>query len=148
VLAHTLGRSVESIMAEFEGAKALERVKAVAAIPHGGTGDVKYHHGAEGTFTTRDGEQIKVRLYPNPSHLEFVDPVVTGGARAAQTSHSGPRLEHSASVAVPLLLHGDAAFPGQGVVAETLNLQALDGYSTGGPVHIITDTQVGFTTDP
>jgi 2-oxoglutarate decarboxylase len=148
VLAHNLGRSVESILAEFEGAKALEQVKAIAAIPHSGTGDVKYHHGAEGVFEMRDGEQIKVRLYPNPSHLEFVDPVVTGGARAAQTEHSGPRLQHNPAVAVPLLLHGDAAFPAQGVVAETLNLQALRGYSTGGTVHIITDNQVGFTTDP
>ncbi len=148
VLAHNLGRSVESIMAEFEGAKALERVKAMAAIPHGGTGDVKYHHGAEGLVSTRDGEEVKVRLYPNPSHLEFVDPVVTGAARAAQTEHSGPRLHHNPAVAVPLLLHGDAAFPGQGVVAETLNLQSLTGYSTGGTIHIITDNQVGFTTDP
>ncbi len=148
VLAHNLGRPVESIMAEFESAQALERVKAVAAIPHGGTGDVKYHHGAEGLFTTPDGEQIRVRLYPNPSHLEFVDPVVTGGARAFQSSHMGPRLHHAPELAVPLLLHGDAAFPGQGVVAETLNLQALEGYSTGGTVHIITDNQVGFTTDP
>ena len=80
VLAHNLGRPVDSIMAEFEGAKALDQVKTIAAIPHAGTGDVKYHHGAEGLFTTRDGEQVKVRLYPNPSHLEFVDPVVTGGA--------------------------------------------------------------------
>ncbi len=148
VLTHNLGRSVESIMAEFEGAQALERVKRVAAIPHGGTGDVKYHHGAEGLFTTADGETIKVRLYPNPSHLEFVDPVVTGGARAEQTSHSGPILHHNPELAVPLLLHGDAAFPGQGVVAETLNLQSLEGYSTGGTVHMITDNQVGFTTDP
>jgi 2-oxoglutarate dehydrogenase E1 component len=148
VLAHNLGRPVESIMAEFEGAQALERVKAVAAIPHGGTGDVKYHYGAEGRFTTRDGEQIDVRLYPNPSHLEFVDPVVTGGARATQSSRSGSSLEHAPELAVPLLLHGDAAFPGQGVVAETLNLQALEGYSIGGTVHIITDNQVGFTTDP
>ena len=148
VLAHNLGRSVESIMAEFEGAKALERVKAVAHLPQGGTGDVKYHHGAEGLFSTSDGEEIRVRLYPNPSHLEFVDPVVTGGARAAQTEHSGPRLHHSPHSAVPLLLHGDAAFPAQGVVAETLNLQSIEGYSTGGTVHIITDNQVGFTTDP
>jgi 2-oxoglutarate dehydrogenase E1 component len=148
VLAHNLGRSVESIMAEFEGAKALDQVKAIAAIPHAGTGDVKYHHGAEGLLTTRDGEEARVRLYPNPSHLEFVDPVVTGGARAAQTTRSGPRLDHEPARAVPLLLHGDAAFPGQGVVAETLNLQSLAGYSTGGTVHIITDNQVGFTTDP
>jgi multifunctional 2-oxoglutarate metabolism enzyme len=148
VLTHNLGRSAESIMAEFEGAQALERVKRMAAIPHGGTGDVKYHHGAEGLFTTSDGETIKIRLYPNPSHLEFVDPVVTGGTRAAQTSHSGPILHHNPERAVPLLLHGDAAFPGQGVVAETLNLQSLEGYSTGGTIHIITDNQVGFTTDP
>jgi 2-oxoglutarate dehydrogenase E1 component len=148
VLVNNLGRSVESILAEFEGAKALDQVKAIAALPQSGTGDVKYHHGAEGIFHTPDGEQIKVRLYPNPSHLEFVDPVVTGGARAAQTEHSGPRLHHNPSVAVPLLLHGDAAFPAQGVVAETLNLQAIKGYSTGGTVHIITDNQVGFTTDP
>jgi 2-oxoglutarate decarboxylase len=148
VLAHNLGRSVESILAEFEGAKALDQVKAIAAIPHSGTGDVKYHHGAEGLFTTRDDDQVKVRLYPNPSHLEFVDPVVTGGARAAQTEHSGPTLKHNPHAAVALLLHGDAAFPGQGVVAETLNLQALEGYSTGGTIHLITDNQVGFTTDP
>jgi multifunctional 2-oxoglutarate metabolism enzyme len=148
VLAHNLGRSVDSILAEFEGAKALDRVKAIAHIPHSGTGDVKYHHGAEGMFTTRDSDQVKVRLYPNPSHLEFVDPVVTGGARAAQTEHSGPTLRHNPHSAVPLLLHGDAAFPAQGVVAETLNLQSLAGYSTGGTVHLITDNQVGFTTDP
>jgi multifunctional 2-oxoglutarate metabolism enzyme len=148
VLAHNLGRSVESILAEFEGAKALDRVKAIAAIPHSGTGDVKYHHGAEGIFETPDGDKIKVRLYPNPSHLEFVDPVVTGGARAAQTEHSGPKLKHNPHAAVPLLLHGDAAFPGQGTVAETLNLQALPGYTTGGTIHIIQDNQVGFTTDP
>ena len=148
VLVHNLGRSAESIMAEFEGAKALDQVKAIAAIPHSGTGDVKYHHGAEGIFSTPDGEEIRVRMYPNPSHLEFVDPVVTGGARAAQTEHSGPRLHHNPHVAVPLLLHGDAAFPGQGVVAETLNLQSLEGYSTGGTIHIITDNQVGFTTSP
>ncbi len=148
VLAHNLGRSVESILAEFEGAKALDQVKAIAAIPHSGTGDVKYHHGAEGLLETRDGEQVKMRLHPNPSHLEFVDPVVTGGARAAQTEHSGPKLHHNPHVAVPVLLHGDAAFPGQGVVAETLNLQSLRGYSTGGTIHLITDNQVGFTTDP
>ncbi len=148
VLAHNLGRSPESIMAEFEGAKALDRVKAIAAIPHSGTGDVKYHYGAENLFTTEDGNEIRVRLYPNPSHLEFVDPVVTGAARASQTEHSGPKLHHDPKSAVPLLLHGDAAFPGQGVVAETLNLQSINGYSTGGTIHIITNNQVGFTTDP
>ena len=148
VLTHNLGRSTQSIMAEFESAKALDAVKAVTAMPAGGTGDVKYHHGAEGIVTTPDNKQIRVRLYPNPSHLEFVDPVVEGGARAAQTEHAGPLLHHSPEVAVPLLLHGDAAFPAQGVVAETLNLQGLDGYTTGGTIHLITDNQVGFTTDP
>jgi multifunctional 2-oxoglutarate metabolism enzyme len=148
VLAHNLGRAAESLMAEFEGAKALERVKAITAVPHGGTGDVKYHYGAEGEYQGPDGESIKVRLYPNPSHLEFVDPVVTGGARAAQSERSNGAIHHDPSVAVPLLLHGDAAFPAQGVVAETLNLQSLPGYTTGGTVHLITDNQVGFTTDP
>ncbi|UJA21326.1 multifunctional oxoglutarate decarboxylase/oxoglutarate dehydrogenase thiamine pyrophosphate-binding subunit/dihydrolipoyllysine-residue succinyltransferase subunit [Thermoleophilia bacterium SCSIO 60948] len=148
VLAHNLGRSTESILAEFEGAKALEQVKSIVHMPHGGTGDVKYHQGAEGMFSTQDGEDVKVLLYPNPSHLEFVDPAATGGARAAQTEHSGPKLHHNPQVAVPLLLHGDAAFPGQGVVAETLNLQSLNGYSTGGTIHIIMDNQVGFTTEP
>ncbi len=147
VLAHNLGRSLESIMAEFEGAKALDAVKRTDALRHGGTGDVKYHHGAEGLFESTEGD-VRMRLYPNPSHLEFVDPVVTGGARAAQTEHAGPQIHHDPKVAVPLLLHGDAAFPGQGVVAETLNLQSLRGYQTGGTIHIIQDNQVGFTTDP
>jgi 2-oxoglutarate dehydrogenase E1 component len=148
VLAHNVGRAAQSIMAEFEGAKAIEAVKAVAAIPTGGTGDVKYHYGHTGTFRTRDGEEIRVRLYPNPSHLEFVDPVVTGAARAAQTTVESSRLEHDPAAAVPVLLHGDAAFPGQGVVAETFNLQALPGYSTGGTIHLIQNNQIGFTTEP
>ncbi|MGZ5346062.1 MAG: multifunctional oxoglutarate decarboxylase/oxoglutarate dehydrogenase thiamine pyrophosphate-binding subunit/dihydrolipoyllysine-residue succinyltransferase subunit [Solirubrobacterales bacterium] len=148
VLAHNLGRSPASILAEFEGAKAIEAVKAVAAIPTGGTGDVKYHYGHGGRYTTRDGDEVEVRLYPNPSHLEFVDPVVTGAARADQTSWDGPKLEHDPSRVVPVLLHGDAAFPAQGVVAETLNLQSLAGYSTGGTVHIIQNNQIGFTTEP
>jgi 2-oxoglutarate decarboxylase len=147
VLAHNLGRPLDSIFAEFEGAKALDAVKRTEALRHGGTGDVKYHHGAEGQLETREGE-VKMRLYPNPSHLEFVDPVATGAARAAQTGHSGPRLHHDPKLAAPVLLHGDAAFPGQGVVAETFNLQSLEGYATGGTIHIILDNQVGFTTDP
>jgi 2-oxoglutarate dehydrogenase E1 component len=148
VLAHNLGRSVESILAEFEGSKQIEAVKAVAAIPHGGTGDVKYHYGHRGTYETDEGKKISVRLYPNPSHLEFVDPVVTGGARYLQSDFDGPELKHDPKRAVPVLLHGDAAFPAQGVVAETLNLQSLPGYSTGGTVHIVQNNQVGFTTDP
>jgi 2-oxoglutarate dehydrogenase E1 component len=148
VLAHNLGRSVESILAEFEGAKQIDAVKAVAAIPHGGTGDVKYHYGHRGVYETAEGEKISVRLYPNPSHLEFVDPVVTGGTRFLQQDFEGPELTHDPKRAVAVLLHGDAAFPAQGVVAETLNLQALPGYSTGGTIHVIQNNQVGFTTDP
>jgi 2-oxoglutarate dehydrogenase E1 component len=148
VLAHNLGRPVESILAEFEGSKRLGAVKAVAAIPHGGTGDVKYHYGHRGVYETHAGEKVSVRLYPNPSHLEFVDPVVTGGARFLQSEVDGPVLKHDPTKAVPVLLHGDASFPAQGVVAETLNLQALRGYSTGGTVHIVQNNQVGFTTDP
>jgi 2-oxoglutarate decarboxylase len=148
VLAHNLGRSVESILAEFEGSKRLSAVKSLAAIPHGGTGDVKYHYGHRGVYESFAGEKTSVRLYPNPSHLEFVDPVVTGGARFLQNKFDGPELTQDTMAAVPVLLHGDAAFPAQGVVAETLNLQGLRGYSTGGTVHIIQDNQVGFTTDP
>ena len=137
VLAHNLGRSVESILAEFEGAKQIEAVKAVAAIPHGGTGDVKYHYGHQGVYETSEGEKIAVRLYPNPSHLEFVNPVVEGATRFIQSDFEGPKIEHQPKRAVPVLLHGDAAFPGQGVVAETLNLQALKGYThrRHGPRH-------------
>jgi 2-oxoglutarate dehydrogenase E1 component len=148
VLAHNLGRPVESILAEFEGSKRIDAVKALAGIPHGGTGDVKYHYGHRGLYETAAGEKISVRLYPNPSHLEFVDPVVTGGARFLQSDFEGPELSHDPKRAVPVLLHGDAAFPAQGVVAETLNLQALKGYSTGGTIHLIQNNQVGFTTDP
>jgi 2-oxoglutarate dehydrogenase E1 component len=148
VLAHNIGRPVEAILAEFEGAKAIEAVKSLAAIPTGGTGDVKYHYGHGGVYKTKDDSEIGVRLYPNPSHLEFVDPVVTGAARASQTSRQNGRLEHDPMAAVPVLLHGDAAFPAQGVVAETLNLQSLKGYATGGTIHIIQNNQIGFTTDP
>src|SRR5690349_332578 len=148
VLAHNLGRSVESILAEFEGSKQIEAVKAVAAIPHGGTGDVKYHYGHRGTYETSAGEKVAVRLYPNPSHLEYVDPVVTGGTRYLQSKIDGPKLEIDPKLAVPVLLHGDAAFPAQGVVAETLNLQGLLGYGVGGTIHVIQNNQVGFTTDP
>ncbi|HWT94799.1 MAG TPA: multifunctional oxoglutarate decarboxylase/oxoglutarate dehydrogenase thiamine pyrophosphate-binding subunit/dihydrolipoyllysine-residue succinyltransferase subunit, partial [Solirubrobacteraceae bacterium] len=145
VLAHNLGRPYDTIFAEFEGASTLT---AVTTIPQGGTGDVKYHHGAQGSYQLRSGESILVNLESNPSHLEFVDPVVVGATRAAQTTRQGPHAHQDTSAAVPILLHGDAAFPGQGVVAETFNLQALDGYQVGGTIHIITNNQVGFTTEP
>jgi multifunctional 2-oxoglutarate metabolism enzyme len=145
VLAHNLGRPYDTIFAEFEGASTLE---AVTTMPQGGTGDVKYHHGSQGSYALPDGGSILVNLESNPSHLEYVHPVVVGAARAAQTTRQGPHAHRDTAAALPLVLHGDAAFPGQGVVAETLNLQALDGYSVGGTVHLIQNNQVGFTTDP
>jgi 2-oxoglutarate dehydrogenase E1 component len=96
---------------------------------------------------TRAGE-IQVTLTPNPSHLEAVDPVVEGMARAEQTDRSAGAGIHDPAVALPVLIHGDASFAGQGVVAETFNLHSLDGYSTGGTLHVIANNQVGFTTDP
>ena len=147
VLAHTVGRPYEAILAEFEGEQQAVKASKIA-LPEGGTGDVKYHHGAAGTYTTRSGKRLTVTLSPNPSHLEFVDPVVEGRARADQTSRKGRGIAHDPSAVVPLLLHGDAAFPGQGTVAETLNMQSLRGYATGGTVHIIQNNQIGFTTEP
>jgi 2-oxoglutarate dehydrogenase E1 component len=144
VLAHNLGRSYDSIFAEFEGSSTLA---PITSLPHGGTGDVKYHHGAQGAYQLPSGESITVRLESNPSHLEFVDPVVVGATRAAQTTRQGAHAHQDVDAAIPVILHGDAAFPAQGVVAETLNLQALDGYTVGGTVHIIQNNQVGFTTD-
>ena len=108
---------------------------------------MKYHHGAEGAYVTAKGKAITVTLSPNPSHLEFVAPVVDGRARARQTQRRGRDAHHDPSAALPVTIHGDAAFAGQGVVAETLNLGALKGYRTGGTLHIITNNQVGFTTD-
>jgi multifunctional 2-oxoglutarate metabolism enzyme len=145
VLAHNLGRPYGSIFAEFEGSSTLE---PITTIPLGGTGDVKYHHGAQGSYQLPSGESIIVRLESNPSHLEFVAPVAAGATRAAQTTRQGPHAHRETNAAVPVILHGDAAFPGQGVVAETLNLQAIDGYTVGGTIHIIQNNQVGFTTDP
>jgi 2-oxoglutarate decarboxylase len=145
ILAHNLGRPYGTIFAEFEGTSTLE---AITTIPQGGTGDVKYHHGAQGSYQLPHGESIIVRLESNPSHLEFVAPVASGATRAAQTTRQGPHAHQDTDAAIPIILHGDAAFPGQGVVAETLNLQALDGYTVGGTIHIIQNNQVGFTTDP
>ena len=144
VLAHVIGRPYETILREFEGERTLE---AVAADPEGGTGDVKYHLGAEGTRSTSAGE-ITVTLASNPSHLEAVDPVVEGRTRAEQTDRSTRTGFVDSSVAMAVQIHGDAAFPAQGVVAETLNLADLNGYSTGGSLHLIANNQIGFTTEP
>ena len=104
----TSGRPYDTIFAEFEGASTLE---AVTTIPQGGTGDVKYHHGAQGTYQLPNGDAILVNLESNPSHLEFVHPVVVGAARAAQTGRQGPHAHRDTNAAVPIVLHGDAAFP-------------------------------------
>ncbi len=144
VVTHTIGRPYSVVLREFEGERVIE---AVTHDPEGGTGDVKYHLGAEGVRNTTAGE-VRVKLVSNPSHLEAVDPVVEGTARAFQTDHSKVQEVHDPTAAMAILIHGDAAFPGQGVVAETLNLQALDGYTTGGTLHIIANNQIGFTTDP
>jgi 2-oxoglutarate decarboxylase len=142
-IAHILNRPYEELLTEFEAAH--ERGEVGSADV---TGDVKYHQGAAGVFETPDGKKVRVTLSNNPSHLEAVDPIVEGTARALQTDHSMPVAQLDPKKAVPILIHGDAAFPGQGVVAEVLNLQSLAGYSTGGTIHIIANNQIGFTTDP
>jgi 2-oxoglutarate dehydrogenase E1 component len=144
VLAHIVGRPYEVILREFEGERVLE---AVGTDPEGGSGDVKYHLGALGVRKTKHGD-LRVTLASNPSHLEYVDPVVEGETRACQTNHDTREWTHDQRSALAVLIHGDAAFPGQGVVAETLNLQSLPGYSTGGTLHLIANNQIGFTTDP
>ncbi|MEN8373958.1 MAG: 2-oxoglutarate dehydrogenase E1 component [Gemmatimonadota bacterium] len=137
VLTHVLGRPYERIFADFEGHQAGT-----------GTGDVKYHAGAEGTYATASGQPLTVALAPNPSHLEAVNPVVEGVTRARQEDSDEPTLRRDARRVVPILIHGDAAFSAQGVVAETLNMAELDGYATGGTLHLIANNQIGFTTLP
>ncbi len=145
VLTNVLGKPYGMILSGFQGGAR----SAAALAPDDFTGDVKYHMGWEGIHSI--GEHgVRVRLMPNPSHLEFVNPVVMGMARAAQddTAQDGvaPTLDLSAALAI--VVHGDAAFPGQGVVAETLNMSCLDGYTVGGTIHVIANNQVGFTTNP
>jgi 2-oxoglutarate dehydrogenase E1 component len=143
VLANVIGKFCERIFAAFEGS-------AHPAFP-ADEGDVKYHQGAVGERETEDGRTVKLTLSPNPSHLEAVDPVVEGMVRARQDllEHgTGAHREEVIDRVLPVLLHGDAAFAGQGVVMETLNLAALRGYSTGGTIHIIINNQIGFTTSP
>jgi 2-oxoglutarate decarboxylase len=136
VLANIVGKKYSQIFREFEGNIDPRTVQ--------GSGDVKYHLGAEGEFLSGLGDRIKVSVAANPSHLEAVDPVLEGIARAKQDV-----LNRGADYPVlPLLVHGDAAFAGQGVVAETLNLSQLRGYRTGGTIHVVVNNQVGFTTSP
>ncbi|MCI0436713.1 MAG: thiamine pyrophosphate-dependent enzyme, partial [Gemmatimonadetes bacterium] len=138
VLAHVLGMPYDEVIARFE-----DRHARIA-----GTGDVKYHLGAEGTYATSSGQPLTVLLAPNPSHLEFVNPIVEGMSRARQSNRQAHVLSRNEDLVVPILIHGDAAFAAQGVVTETLNLARLHGYRTGGTLHIIANNQVGFTTDP
>jgi 2-oxoglutarate dehydrogenase E1 component len=136
VLANIVGKSYGQIFREFEGNIDPRTVQ--------GSGDVKYHLGAEGEFLSDSGDKIKVSVAANPSHLEAVDPVLEGIARAKQdVLNQGEKFP-----VLPMLVHGDAAFAGQGVVAETLNLSQLRGYRTGGTIHVIVNNQVGFTTSP
>ena len=137
VLANIIGKSYESIFSEFEDIRDPNSI--------GGSGDVKYHLGAAGKYKTRNGKSVTVSVASNPSHLEWVNPVVEGITRAKQT-RLGDSKEHKKIM--PVLIHGDAAFAGQGVVAETLNLSQLSGYRTGGTIHIIVNNQIGFTTTP
>jgi multifunctional 2-oxoglutarate metabolism enzyme len=136
VLANTVGKPLAQIFSEFEGDADPDSTQ--------GSGDVKYHLGATGTHHADTGETLTVTLAPNPSHLEFVDPVVEGMVRARQDALG----DRERSQVIPILMHGDAAFAGQGIVAETLNLAGLEGYHTGGTIHIVVNNQIGFTTLP
>ena len=148
VLAHSVGVGYDDILRQFEGAAPAPDGILTLPDDESGIGDVKYHHGATRDHVLRDGSRVRVTLAPNPSHLEFVNPVVAGLARARQ--FAGPRRDDAPDTAavVPLLIHGDAAFAAEGVVAESLNLARLTGYATGGVVHLIVNNQIGFTTDP
>jgi 2-oxoglutarate dehydrogenase E1 component len=136
LLTSVVGKPVSQIFGEFEDALDPQSIQ--------GSGDVKYHLGAVGTHEAPDGTRVRVGLAPNPSHLEAVDPVVEGMVRAKQERAGDAARERI----LPILLHGDAAFAGQGLVAETLNMCQLDGYRTGGTIHVIVNNQIGFTTNP
>ncbi len=140
-IAYVVNRPYEEIFVEFHAA-------GHVAEGDDATGDVKYHHGASGTYETPDGKPIEVVLANNPSHLEAVDGVVEGRTRALQTDHDSATATIHTGRAAPILIHGDAAFSAQGVVAEVLNLEGLPGYSTGGTLHLISNNQIGFTTVP
>lgn len=149
VLAHVLEKPYTAILSEFGHMKHEEGVPLTDSFGFGYTGDVKYHLGAETILGEGASVDLKIILSPNPSHLEFVNPVVEGMTRASQETndHRGsPQLDVDHTL--PVLIHGDAAFPGEGIVAETLNLWNLNGYTVGGTIHIIVNNQLGFTTEP
>lgn len=143
MLTHTVGVSYGELLAEFEGPSYRGGQLDIA-----GTGDVKYHHGARGERSIDGGGSVQVVLAPNPSHLEFVNPVVMGWARSRQFGSVSKDSKPEFRRVVPILMHGDAAFAAEGVVAEALNMARLTGYDVGGSIHIIVNNQVGFTTDP
>jgi 2-oxoglutarate dehydrogenase E1 component len=144
VLVGVVGIPEAAILDEFERGRPTAEADPPA---EGETSDVKYHRGAHGVHPTAGGS-VCVTVSSNPSHLEAIDPVVEGRARAEQTDRSGPTASPDARLAVPVLIHGDAGFAAQGVVAETFNLARLAGYTTGGTIHLITDNQLGFTVEP
>lgn len=150
VLAHVLNKPYELIFSEFHHAPNKELIPSEGSrgINYGWSGDVKYHLGADRDFNGPKEHKVRVSLANNPSHLEFVNPVVLGITRAVQddTKKRGYPVQDKQS-AISVLIHGDAAFPGEGVVAESLNLSKLKGYDTGGTVHIIANNMVGFTTN-
>lgn len=135
VLANTLGKPLEAVFGEFQDL-------SMATVV--GSGDVKYHLGFEGRFQREGSEPIALQMVPNPSHLEFVNPVVEGVVRAIQDTKYGANRR----AVLPLLMHGDAAVAGQGIVFETMGYSLLQGYTTGGTVHIVINNQIGFTTTP
>ncbi len=147
VLAHILGKPYTDILQEFKSSKQDDGSSVAGGSQQGYFGDVIYHGGARLDFSDNGVEQMPITLTPNPSHLEFVDPVVEGRARAAQDNRTQPgKPVQDPKASLAIMIHGDAAFPGQGVVAETLNMSQLPGYSVGGTIHIITNNQIGFTT--
>jgi 2-oxoglutarate dehydrogenase E1 component len=148
VLAHVLGKPYQLVLAEFEGIMQRGVGPAEGSLA-GWTGDVKYHLGARKAYRTEDVVNVLVTMAPNPSHLEFVNPVIEGMARASDDDRyaRGAPIFYEAA-ALPVAIHGDAAFTGQGIVAETINLLALEGYKVGGTLHIIANNQLGFTAEP
>jgi len=136
ILTNIIGKKPEQIFSEFDGNPYEHSTQ--------GSGDVKYHLGAAGVRQSSSGREIMVSLAPNPSHLEAVNPVVEGIVRPKQDRLG----DHKRERVIPLLIHGDAAFAGQGVVAETLNMSQLEGYTTGGTIHLVINNQIGFTTQP
>lgn len=137
ILVNIMNKPYRKVFADFEGNLDPDSIQ--------GSGDVKYHLGAKGEHQTDEDQKVELELMPNPSHLESVNPVVEGAARATQDALNG---QQTSKNILPVLIHGDAAFSGQGVVAETLNMSQLDAYKTGGTVHIIINNQIGFTTLP